>query len=96
MVHAQGSAGLLPPDLLNREPDLKINIHAATTLQANACSVQFNPEVSHLLAVGTAGCKALVFDLRSPAQPLAVMQGRHSCALWVLGAVSPSLAEPPH
>jgi len=38
--------------------------------QANVCSVQFSPTSPHLLAAGTANCRAYVYDLRKADAPL--------------------------
>lgn len=38
--------------------------------QANVCSVQFSPTSPHLLAAGTANCRAYVYDLRKSDAPL--------------------------
>lgn len=71
---------------LNQETSVA-QLHCA----ANACSVQFNPVVPHLLAVGTSACKALLYDLRAPAAPLAVMACHSKAVSYVRHASSTEL-----
>eukprot|EP00983_Pelagomonas_calceolata_P075954 1153223-Pelagomonas_calceolata.AAC.14 len=37
---------------------------------ANVCSVQFSPTSPHLVAAGTANCRAYLYDLRKASSPL--------------------------
>lgn len=57
-------------------PPLAPRLCARTPLaQANVCSVQFNPGLPHLIAAGTANCRAYLYDLRRPDAPLTTIQG---------------------
>lgn len=47
----------------------------ALDIRANVCSVRYNPDDGHQLAVGCAAHAAMLFDLRSPSVPLHVFQG---------------------
>ncbi len=45
-------------------------------LKANVCSVEYNPRLSHELAVGSADHAVHVFDLRQPTRPLHYFSGK--------------------
>ncbi|KIY98588.1 hypothetical protein MNEG_9372 [Monoraphidium neglectum] len=49
----------------------------------NVCSVQFSPEVSHLLAAGSVNHKVHLFDIRKTSQPLTVAPGHGKAVSYV-------------
>lgn len=64
--------------------------HSAATIttKVNVCSVQFSPDVAHLIAAGSANSKAYLYDLRHTAAPLATICGHTKAVSYVrfLGA----------
>ncbi|KAF5833547.1 hypothetical protein DUNSADRAFT_10078 [Dunaliella salina] len=49
--------------------------------KANVCSVQFSPTSPHLVAAGTANCRAYLYDLRKASFPLSTTIHGHSKAV---------------
>jgi len=47
------------------------------------CAVRFAPTSAHLLAAGTAGTAAFLYDLRHAARPLAVLEGHQRAVSYV-------------
>jgi hypothetical protein len=52
-------------------------------LKSSVCCAQFSPGLPHLLAAGTAAHRGLVFDLRSPREPLYVLSGHRKAVSYV-------------
>ncbi|GAX79000.1 hypothetical protein CEUSTIGMA_g6440.t1 [Chlamydomonas eustigma] len=51
--------------------------------RANVCSVHFNPGYSHLVALGTAGSRVLLYDLRALKQPMCTIMGHQRAVSYV-------------
>ena len=56
---------------------------ATLSLGSNVCAVRFAPTSAHLLAAGTAGTAAFLYDLRHAARPLAVLEGHQRAVSYV-------------
>ena len=52
-------------------------------VKANVCSVRYSHTQPHLLAVGSAAHKVVMYDLRQPRQPLTQMQGHRKAVSYV-------------
>lgn len=53
------------------------------TVKVNVCSLEFNPILPHLLAVGSAGHQVHIFDLRNPKNALAALKGHRKAVSYV-------------
>ncbi|KAJ1991351.1 hypothetical protein H4R33_001367 [Dimargaris cristalligena] len=80
-----------PNRLASGGDDTKVKIwcmrqsQSALTLdgRANVCCVQFNPTVSHCLALGTADHHIYYYDLRNPNTPVTTMKGHRKAVSFV-------------
>lgn len=52
-------------------------------MKVNVCSLEYNPVLQHLLAVGSAGHQVHVFDLRNPSRALAALKGHRKAVSYV-------------
>lgn len=69
------------------------NSIAVLKVNANVCSVQYNPWDQHQVAVGSAGHHMLLYDLRHTAQPLQTFHGHRKAVSYVRCASGLSEAE---
>ncbi|RKP38876.1 WD40-repeat-containing domain protein, partial [Dimargaris cristalligena] len=80
-----------PNRLASGGDDTKVKIwcmrqsQSALTLdgRANVCCVQFNPTVSHCLALGTADHHIYYYDLRNPNTPVTTLKGHRKAVSFV-------------
>lgn len=69
-----------PPQVwTTKQPSSVLDIQT----NANICSVEYNPRLSHELAVGSADHAVRVFDLRQPSRPLHHFRGHRKAVSYV-------------